>query len=374
MTISVKEEFKRTWVISTLGAILTVGGIWLLIWNEGRAVHHGNSLDEAFNNVVPLNIYEPVQAELDGRLVHISGNLLIDEPLTEPEYTIAIQAVKLKRRVQMFQWVEERVLSNYADTDAQYSESARNRDDSDYYYVTEWRDKLVDSSSFYIRHGHQNPKEMMLKSHIYISPSVRVGELTIGSEIKDKFNDYQEMTSDERPDRRDIKLHLGIYYHSHDVWKPEVGDIRVQFYSAGHNGDPVTIVAMQKDGNLVPFTTSKNHQIALLRHGLFNIKQMFDYEHSDVRFETWKMRIAGVFVLYAASVFLAPVIRAFTVKLPRHLALAEIPPSTSFTIAFSVALFVLSTAWIAHRPWIGVGLCTASFSPLIYTLMSIYGR
>lgn len=29
--------------------------------------------------------------------------------------------------------------------------------DGDYFYVTEWRDKLVDSRSFYIRHGHENP-------------------------------------------------------------------------------------------------------------------------------------------------------------------------------------------------------------------------
>lgn len=34
----------------------------------------------------------------------------------------------------------------------------QNYDTSDYYYVTEWRDKVVDSSSFYIRHGHHNPR------------------------------------------------------------------------------------------------------------------------------------------------------------------------------------------------------------------------
>lgn len=80
---------------------------------------------------------------------------------------------------------------------------------------------------------------MPLKTHIYVASLVKVGNLVLDNELKHLFGDYVEMTSDERPERKDIKLHMGIYYHCTDVWNPEVGDIRIQFYHAGHIGDTV---------------------------------------------------------------------------------------------------------------------------------------
>lgn len=98
---------------------------------------------------------------------------------------------------------------------------------------------------------------------------------------------------------------MGIYYHCVDIWNPEVGDIRVQFYYAGLNSEPVSIIAMQKDGVLMPYRTSKGYDICLLRHGILNTAQMFNMAHSDARFETWKLRGAGMFLLYASSICLA---------------------------------------------------------------------
>lgn len=76
---------------------------------QGRAVHHAHSLDETYNNAIIVKDYERLAPENDGRVIHIAGILKVEEPLTEPEYGISIQAVKLKRRVQMYQWVEERM-------------------------------------------------------------------------------------------------------------------------------------------------------------------------------------------------------------------------------------------------------------------------
>lgn len=65
-----------------------------------------HSLDEALHNVVVIPNSMVLSPEYEGRLIHLSGPLLVSEPLTEPDYGIVMSSVKLKRRVQMYQWIE----------------------------------------------------------------------------------------------------------------------------------------------------------------------------------------------------------------------------------------------------------------------------
>ncbi|XP_056645449.1 transmembrane protein 43 homolog isoform X2 [Diorhabda sublineata] len=365
------EEFERHWVTSLIGFFLLCFGVWMLTWNEGRAVHHAHSLDETYNNAIILNTYEKPSEEHNGKVVHASGNIQIDEPLTEFGYGIAIQAVKLKRRVQMYQWVEERTPRNDEDNNIDTMATMTH----DYYYVTEWRDKLIDSSNFYIRHGHVNPKEIPLKTVTYISPIVKLGHLLVGNEIKDKFDDFVEVASDEHPDRKDVKLHMGIYYHCDDVWNPQVGDIRVQFYYAGGSGEPVTIIAKHNNGVLVPYETSKGHRIALLRLGNLNLNQMFSEEHFDARLETWKLRGFGFFILYASTVCMSKLIKIMVFQVPLFNFFSG--DSLSFgniVLAFSLALCVIATAWIMYRPMLGASLFFAAVSPFLYYTMGVYNE
>lgn len=109
-----------------------------------------------------------------------------------------------------------------------------------YYYTMDWRDKLVDSSQFYIRSGHENPREFPIKNRIQIANHVTIGNFELGTVAKSEISNFIEITSDTRPDDPAIKLHSGLYYHCNDVFNPEIGDIRLQFSTAGVEGNFVS--------------------------------------------------------------------------------------------------------------------------------------
>lgn len=77
-----------------------------VLFYQGRAVKVAHSLDEALRNVAVLPNSMMLLPEYEGRLVHLSGSVTVSEPLTEPDYGVVMSSIKLKRRVQMYQWIE----------------------------------------------------------------------------------------------------------------------------------------------------------------------------------------------------------------------------------------------------------------------------
>lgn len=170
------------------------------------------------------------------------------EPLTEMDYNIMVQAVKLKRRVWMYQWVEETMEHNYGESVASVQS-----EDRTYFYTKEYKDTLIESRNFYLRHGHENPSRFPMESRLYVAEHVTIGPYEIGEDVKDRIDTYIEVTSDSRPEDPSIKLHSGLYYHCNDLFNPEIGDLRLQFSYAGLQGESVSV-----RGSLDSVFTSSN--------------------------------------------------------------------------------------------------------------------
>lgn len=61
-----------------------------------------------------------------------------------------------------------------------------------------------------------------------------------GLDVKRKVKDYYEIWSDSRPERSDIKLHSGFYYHGESALQHKIGDLRIHFSYAGREDDIVS--------------------------------------------------------------------------------------------------------------------------------------
>jgi len=362
--MNLSEAFRRCWLIATFGCILFLVGTGLLYWNEGRAVHTTLSLDEALQDSISLDPTEDLENDYNGRIVHITGPLITGEPLTEPDYNIQVQAVKLKRRVQMYQWVEESVEHNYGGSVASVETESRS-----YYYVLEWRDDLINSRSFFIQSGHRNPDRFPVESATQIADAAFIGRYELGQEIKEKFNSYVEVTSDERPEDPSIKLHLGLYYHSRDIFNPEVGDVRILFSFAGREGELYTIVGKLEKNKLVPYKSSRGIDILFVHPGELSVLEVFKLEHQSQRLRTWSFRCLGWTLLFFGVTCTSTLLH---IILSRIQILSVLAPDPNFPIAanmilsFSLALIIASVAWILHRPVIGAALLLAAASPFMW--------
>lgn len=328
-------------VKSLFGIFIGCLGLVTIFLNETHAIDLTLHFNKAMNKVteVDSNHFSRVH---EGKLIYLHGRLQVDEPLTEPEYGVGVQAVKLRQRVQMFQWVEE----------------VR---ESQYFYEGQWKHKLIDSRQFLANETHRNPTSFPMESKMYMSDEVRVGEYYLSEEFKREFNDFIQITGDERPENRNIKLHFGLYYHSDNVWKPDIGDVRVQFAYAGLHDDPVSVVGKVVGRKVLPYyNITSGYHIQYIHTGpRVSLVDLLHIRHSRNIWTIRLFRVLGITLLFLSCHFI----------LQRR---REVIMFYVF-ISVSCASIVTSYIWYSYYPaFSGKLLLTAVLSPFILTIM--FGR
>ncbi|XP_068939958.1 transmembrane protein 43 [Petaurus breviceps papuanus] len=362
------ERLSETWGGMFVGLMTFLLSFYLIFTNEGRALRTATSLAEGLSLVVPLSTIHSVAPENEGRLVHLIGSLRTSKLLSDPNYGVFIPAVKLKRQVEMYQWVE-------SEESREYTEDGQVKTERKYSYNTEWRSEIVNSRNFDREIGHKNPSAMAVESFTAVAPFVQIGRFFLSSGLIDKIDNFKPLSLAHMEDPHVDILRRGDYfYHSENPKYPEVGDVRVAFSYAGLSGDDpnlgpahvVTVIARQRGDQLVPYTTKSGDTLLLLHHGDFTAEEVFHREHQSNTMKTWGFRGAGWMAMFVGINLMTRILYTLVDWFPLFRDLVNIGlKAFAFCVATSLTLLTISAGWLFYRPLWALAIGLLAIVPIL---------
>ncbi|HSP33929.1 MAG TPA: TMEM43 family protein [Thermoanaerobaculia bacterium] len=340
-----------------IGLGIFAGSFVVLFWNEGRAVKTEKSLHEGAKAVVSVAA-DRVDPANNQKLVHVSGRATTSETLTDPEFLVSANAIKLRRRVEMYQW-EEKKESKTRKKLGGGTETA-----TTYSYAQTWSEKPIDSSSFKEADAHRNPSSMPYESHTINADHVTLGAFTLTPSLVDQMREYDPVALNEQNQTKGMKLSNNTLY-SADPQSPQIGDVRIAF-SAINPGD-VSVISKQAGTSFEPYHASAGMDIEMLKRGVIGPQQMFETALNENSMFTWILRAVGWFAMFLG---LALMFRPLSVA-------GDVVPFVGSMMAFGTGVFafviasVLSTAtigvaWIYYRPLLGISLLAVAIIVLVW--------
>ena len=335
-----------------VGLVIFALSFPLLFWNEGRAVRRYKTLVEGAGAVVGIAA-DSVDATNQGALVHLSADAIPAGELNDPTFGVTVDALKLRRTVEMYQWKENR------DSDERTKVGGGTETVTTYEYTLEWDDSIIDSSQFRQPAGHQNPASMPYESRELVADGVSFGAFTLADSQLGKMSNWEdvsfgaEFSIEGLVDLGARRIGSGVFIG--DPANPEPGDVRITF-SVVEPG-AYSVVAAQINETFEPYRTTVGGTIELVASGAHSAEAMFETAQAENTMLTWGLRLFGFLLMFMG---LGMMLRPLSVLADVIPVLGRIVGAGTSLIAGLVAavlsLLTISTAWLFYRPLLGLAL------------------
>ncbi len=373
---SYSETTEQSWFSRLLnsiksvlfGLVLFVLAFPLLFWNEGRAVRTARSLEEGATSVVSVSA-DQVNSANEGKLVYLTGPATTTETLSDPDFSVSAPAIKLQRRVEMYQWQEEKK------SESRNKLGGGTETVTTYSYHKIWSQPLIDSRSFKESAGHENPRAMPANSQSWTAKQVTLGAFTLSEALVAKLNKSEDLsagqsTAEALPEamKKRAKLDQGGYFLGEDPASPAIGDAKVTFHVV--RPATVSIVARQIGNTFEEYRAKAGDSILLLTYGTVSADSMFKAAEESNAMLTWILRgvgffmmALGLYLIFNPLVILADVLPFLGSILGAGTAVF------AGLIAASLSLVTIALGWLSYRPLLGITLLVvagAAAGGLIY--------
>lgn len=353
-TVSWFSRIKDAFIGIFVGLALIIAAIVLLFWNEKNILHTAQSLEQTQKILLSVP-NKPINPQNNLKVVYLSGMASTEDVLDDELLGLEINAIKLSRNVEMYQWEEK----TETKTESQLGGSEKKITSHTYKKI--WSDQLIDSSSFKSQEGHQNPSIMPITSQKQYAETVYVGDFllpeTLISEI-DQSKPVNLSKVDKEALKEEFKKPVSLMnsqlYLGKDAQMPAIGDLRINVSAVYPQN--VSVIGQQTEDTLAPYLAPAGETVLLLSTGILTPELMIKDALSQNTMMAWIFRLASLLMLIAGfSLILKPLV-----------ILADVVPFIGSIVGFgtgfigficgvSVWVVFVAIAWFATRPLLSLG-------------------
>lgn len=291
-------KLKNGLIGTLIGIVLVLVAIYFLFWNEGRAIQTYQALSQGAGMVISVDGGR-VDGANDGKLVHITGPVKPNGPVTDPQFGISADgALALSRDVEMYQWVEK----SESSTEKNLGGSEETR--TTYTYSKQWSPRRIDSSDFRQPGGHENP-DFAVQSNTVTVDSADVGAFRLSGASVAALGDDKivpltaadaERMADTIATTRPVRLNQGEIYVGTSATSPQVGDLKVRFERTDLT--EASFVGKQQGSALVAYAMPNGRNVFLSAAGNKDAAAMFQQAQTENTIIMWVIRIAGLIGIF----------------------------------------------------------------------------
>ena len=352
------DEIIRTSWLSRLGNsvkgilfgfLLFIGSFFLLSWNENNAVNQYRNLNEIQKTTTSIAA-DVVTPALDNMTVHLTGEASTPATLTDPEFGVEVNAIRLNRFVETFVWRE----SEESRTEKKVGGSTEKH--IHYTYQTAWSSSIPQNSFNGPKAAdYPNPTQQAFEDWSKSADIVNVGAFRLAKSLVSsiRFTEPVRPTGAKVPDGAVVQERY--IFIGNDAAKPAVGDTRIHFTQTPQ--EMISLIAGQKGSDLAEATLSNGKSFQKIMRGAHSLDAMVAKAKSEVNLLTWILRGVGFFLMgFGLNLVFRPLsVVADVVPFIGNLVGAGIG-FISFTVAAILSCVTIAIAWIAVRPLIAVPL------------------
>ncbi len=335
-----------------IGMILLPCAIFLLSWNEGRAVTAATGLKRGLSTIVEVSA-DTVNPQNNSKLVYLNGTASGATPAVDPWNKLsATGLVRLQRKVEMYQWLEKETETKTNNVGGSQTTQKT------YTYSLDWTETATNSAQFKVPAGHQNPA-MPLKSQTFDANPVKIGAFTLDKSLVQDLTNFEAVeTLTQAP--AGYKVQDNMLYKGANPDQPALGDVRVTYRAIA--AQTYSIAAQQNNSTLTTYHDTKNdYKIALIEPGVVTAQKLFADQASTEKMITWACRIGGFLLLLLGFILIMGPLTMLVAFLPFLESLVGVGTFlVALGLSIPITLVTIAVAWLASRPLIGGGLLIAA--------------